>query len=252
MILEASAKGEGNKESIEALLRIPPGLENVSPHQLNSLHPKAKDELRRGIVMEAMKNNLLPFEGKRVHRKSKTQTMSFVELGRVMCSQWKEVDSITESIFYHLAEQGKVLHRERLAQDKFGSVTHTVIDSSVSKNTRDRVSKRVQVKTEQTTSGSNLLVHPHSRSSEPIFLLSNVDLPTMIPCVSPSTSSGESSDEEVTLPFTELLDDEAISLDLVSSIEGTRGSALFGEHAFESVLQGLGDNIIWGDDSSFC
>jgi len=79
---------------------------------LRALHPKDIFAISRDIITHELKDNLLPFEGKRSHRKTHG-ALGFVEMNRVMCSQWKTLDASIKSVFQELADQGKLLYQEK-------------------------------------------------------------------------------------------------------------------------------------------
>ncbi|KAL3801217.1 hypothetical protein HJC23_012617 [Cyclotella cryptica] len=116
-ILQLCSIGSGDKDTIQRLVAAVPGLENMSPSELRLLHPKDMYIVSRSIIRKEMKENLLPFEGKRAHRKTHGM-MDFVEMSRMMCNQWKVVDESIKCIFQELAEEGKQLYRERLSEYK--------------------------------------------------------------------------------------------------------------------------------------
>jgi hypothetical protein len=111
------SSGKADKESILKLIAVAPGFEDISPDDFVKLNPKDAFAIRRGIVRKEMLGNLLPFEGRRPHRK-RHGMMSFIEMSRAMCDHWKAVDERTKGIFHELAEEGKKLHRERLVACK--------------------------------------------------------------------------------------------------------------------------------------
>ena len=117
VILNASPRINGDQDKIRKIVNLMPGLENVSSLELNTLHPNEIHTICRDNIREKMKENLLPFEGKRLHRKTHGM-MNFVEMGRMMCDQWKDVDSSIKAIFQELAEEGKRLYQRRLLERK--------------------------------------------------------------------------------------------------------------------------------------
>jgi hypothetical protein len=117
-----------DKAAILKLVRAIPGLEDMSSSELNLLHPQDIFHTSRDIVRREMKDNLLPFEGKRVHRKTHPGMIEFIEMGRMMCAQWKLVDGPTKSIFTELAAEGKRLCRLRNSKN-----VETATSSSSSK-----------------------------------------------------------------------------------------------------------------------
>lgn len=111
-IVQASSTQSITKSAILKLVRAVPGLEDYSHSELKLFNPKDVYATSRDIVRQELQGNLLPSEGKRLHRKSHG-AIEFVEMGRMMCDQWKLVDEPIKKIFKELAEEGKKLHRER-------------------------------------------------------------------------------------------------------------------------------------------
>ncbi|KAL3765013.1 hypothetical protein ACHAWO_001975 [Cyclotella atomus] len=111
-IIEAISTSSGSlgKTDILQVVQAVPGLEDMSSCELNRLHSNDIYLKSRDIVRREMRGRLLPFEGKRSHRKTHPGMIEFLEMGRMMCDQWKLVDEPTKSIFKELAEEGKRLH----------------------------------------------------------------------------------------------------------------------------------------------
>lgn len=116
-ILHSCSISNCDKDTIRKLVAAVPGLENMSPLELRLLHPNDVYVISRDIIRKEMQESLLPFEGKRAHRKTHGM-MEFVEMSRMMCNQWKVVDNPIKRIFQELAEEGKRLYRERLSEYK--------------------------------------------------------------------------------------------------------------------------------------
>jgi hypothetical protein len=135
VILNASSSIKGDEDKIRKLVDVVPGLENVPSSVLYALDPNEIYTLSRDNIREGMKDNLLPFEGKRSHRK-KHGMMNFVEMGRMMCDQWKNVDNSIKDIFQELAEEGKRLYHRRLLEykkmmnDQYNSGAHCAIKNN--------------------------------------------------------------------------------------------------------------------------
>ena len=125
-IIQASSSGINDESSILELVQTTPGLENMSIFELERMHPREMHALRRNIVRQELQDKLLPFDGKRAHRKI-PGTMAFAEMSRLMCDEWKLVDESTRSIFEELAEDGKRLHKERSLELKSTIVTHGAV-----------------------------------------------------------------------------------------------------------------------------
>lgn len=116
--LQANSSGNVDKETILKIIAAVPGLEYLSDSELRQLHPKEVHVLSRDIIRKEMQDNLLPFQGKRRHRKTHGM-MEFVEMSKAMCNHWKQVDQATENIFRELADEGKMLcHHRSLKADE--------------------------------------------------------------------------------------------------------------------------------------
>ncbi|KAL7505526.1 hypothetical protein ACHAXN_002997 [Cyclotella atomus] len=114
----STSNGSLGKAAVLKLVRAIPGLEDMSSSELKLLHPKEKYARSRDIVRREMRDRLLPFEGKRSHRKTHPGMIEFLEMSRMMCDQWKLVDGLTKTIFKELAEEGKRQHRQRNSKDE--------------------------------------------------------------------------------------------------------------------------------------
>eukprot|EP00956_Cyclotella_meneghiniana_P020816 scaffold37211_cov47-Cyclotella_meneghiniana.AAC.1 len=138
-IIQASSSGINDRSSILQLVKAKPGLEDTPAVELERMHPSEMHAISRGIVRQELQDKLLPFDGKRVHRKI-PGTMGFAEMSRLMCNEWKLVDESTKSIFEELAEDGKRLHKERSLESSSRVVTHVTVrgDDFPSLNLIDR------------------------------------------------------------------------------------------------------------------
>jgi hypothetical protein len=117
-ILQAFRDGDDNRDDVVMkLIAAAPGLEDLTPSQLRAISPKDAYAISRGVIREELQGNLLPFESKRSHRKTHG-AMSFLEMGQMMCDQWKLVDSSTNAIFEELADEGKKHYRQRFSEYK--------------------------------------------------------------------------------------------------------------------------------------
>ena len=138
-IIQASSSGINDRSSILQLVKAKPGLEARPAVELERMHPSEMYAISRGIVRQELQDKLLPFDGKRAHRKI-PGTMGFAEMSRLMCDEWKLVDESTKSIFEELAEDGKRLHKERSLESSSSVVTHVTVrgDDFPSLNLIDR------------------------------------------------------------------------------------------------------------------
>eukprot|EP00956_Cyclotella_meneghiniana_P035080 scaffold111178_cov50-Cyclotella_meneghiniana.AAC.1 len=90
-IIQASSSGINDRASILKLMNAKPGLEDTSAVELERMNPSEMHAISRGIVRQEMQDKLLPFDGKRSHRKI-PGTMGFADMSRLMCDEWKLVD----------------------------------------------------------------------------------------------------------------------------------------------------------------
>jgi len=125
-IIQASSSGINDRSSILQLVKAKPGLEDTPAVELERMNPSEMHAISRGIVRQEMQDKLLPFDGKRSHRKI-PGTMGFADMSRLMCDEWKLVDESTKSIFEELAEDGKRLHKERSLESSSRIVTHVTV-----------------------------------------------------------------------------------------------------------------------------
>eukprot|EP00956_Cyclotella_meneghiniana_P027826 scaffold63419_cov52-Cyclotella_meneghiniana.AAC.4 len=115
-IIQASSSGISSRSSILKLVRSVPGLENRTTFALELMLPQEKHALGRAAVRQEMRDKLLPFEGKRAHRKT-PGTMAFADMSRMMYDEWKLLDESSKSIFVELAEDGKKEYREQRSSE---------------------------------------------------------------------------------------------------------------------------------------
>lgn len=119
------------KETVTKLIMALPGLEeyhsiNDSINDLSSDSMKDVNDLRRTDIRTALMNNLSADDApsKRSHRKSgKGSALSFLEMNKMMCTSWAQVDEFAKNIFRELADEGRALHKKRVADynSKYGA-----------------------------------------------------------------------------------------------------------------------------------
>ena len=109
--------GSKNKESVQRLITSIPGLESYTPETLSTLSPTKRNEISRTEIRKVLVNNLSPNESTRdrLHRKSHG-CMSFIEMSKIMSTSWKSIDEYTKSVFEELAQEGRVVQQERVAE----------------------------------------------------------------------------------------------------------------------------------------
>ena len=122
-ILEALASDGSavDKDAITRLITTAPGLENHHPTDadaspdIDMLGALRTRNIRRDLEpnMEARDTDT------RLHRKDKGSmngAMSFVELGKLMNTSWKECDEFAKTVFKELAEEGRERYRHRVKE----------------------------------------------------------------------------------------------------------------------------------------
>jgi len=122
--LPRSDDDDSYKEAVTKLIMALPGLEeyhsiNDSINDLSSDSMKDVNDLRRTDIRTALMNNLSADDApsKRSHRKSgKGSALSFLEMNKMMCTSWAQVDEFAKNIFRELADEGRALHKKRVAE----------------------------------------------------------------------------------------------------------------------------------------
>mmetsp|Transcript_20585 Transcript_20585/g.44647 ORF Transcript_20585/g.44647 Transcript_20585/m.44647 type:complete len:507 (+) Transcript_20585:50-1570(+) len=120
-VLKALAAGAdaSDKDTICELITVVPGLEHYLPTTSASkiASPDVLEPLRRNTIRKELEQNLEPRDTKtRAHRKNKgamNGSMSFVEMGKIMNTSWKNCDPFAKSVFNELAEEGRARYRQR-------------------------------------------------------------------------------------------------------------------------------------------
>jgi len=114
-ILKAHNDGDESKETIVRLINAIPGLEDY-PSVACTLSSEHVRELCRAEIRSALEQNLAPNETReRVHRKSHG-CMTFIEMSKIMCDSWKAIDGYTKTVFEELAEEGRKIYHQRVAE----------------------------------------------------------------------------------------------------------------------------------------
>ena len=117
-ILEAHANNgdDESTDTIHQLIMAVPGLENYPAIDGESAlsSPELKVH-RRHVIRSALLDNLVPTQTKRSHRKSHG-AMNFLEMNKIMCASWKNIDDYSLSVFEELAEEGRGIYKERMVE----------------------------------------------------------------------------------------------------------------------------------------
>ena len=115
-IIQARSSGISNRSSILQVVQTLPGLENNPTFAVGGMLPQEKHALSRAAVRQELQDKLLPFDGKRAHRKT-PGVLAFADMSRMMYGEWKLLNEFSKSIFIELAEEGKKLHREQRSSE---------------------------------------------------------------------------------------------------------------------------------------
>ena len=117
--------------SSELIITEPTYLEEILAHstfqesyQLLIIHsfnrnplPPSPQLICRTEIRNTLKDNMAPNDdSKRLHRKSQNGCLSFVEMGKLMAASWKAIDSFSKSVFEELAQEGRIIHKELVAE----------------------------------------------------------------------------------------------------------------------------------------
>ena len=109
------------KEDVHKILWATAGLEEVTITHQQQQQPPLSNEinmLRRTKIREALKDKILPTNnGRRRHRKSANSCgISFSEMGKLMTTCWKRVDSFAKAVFEELSEEGRQIYRIQMKE----------------------------------------------------------------------------------------------------------------------------------------
>lgn len=116
-ILEAFKNGgEDSKEVIDHLIMAVPGLEDVPSSIVTNMTPEQVQELRRSEIRSALQESLTPKDTRnRRHRKSHG-ALNFLEMNKVVVAGWRLVDEFARSVFEELANEGRRMYHQRVAE----------------------------------------------------------------------------------------------------------------------------------------
>jgi hypothetical protein len=118
LVLE-KAGDDPSKEDVHKILSATAGLEEETLQTIVHQQPPFSDEinmLRRTKIREVLKDKILPINnGRRRHRKSENSCgISFSEMGNLMTTYWKGVDSYGREVFEELSEEGRQIYRVQM------------------------------------------------------------------------------------------------------------------------------------------
>ncbi|KAL7491020.1 hypothetical protein ACHAWT_000491 [Skeletonema menzelii] len=112
-----------SKEDVLKILSSIVGLEGNSALESTDQQPPFSDEinaLRRSRIREALKDKILPTARKAVRRRHRkaanSMGISFTELGKLMTTYWKGVDSFGKEIFDELSGEGRQIYRDTMEE----------------------------------------------------------------------------------------------------------------------------------------
>ena len=143
-----------SREDVLKILSASAGMEEEANQQ-----PPFSDEintLRRYRIREALKDKILPTDnGRRRHRKAANSLgISFSEMGKLMTTSWKDVDSFAKGVFEELSTEGRRIYFEEM--NKFNKLNSKEPNS---KSAPDNAQTNNTVETSEKESVS--LLSPH-------------------------------------------------------------------------------------------
>lgn len=149
------------------MIEATPGLEDKTKSDMTMLHPKDVVAICRNIIRREMEDKLLPFEGRRKHRKTHGM-LKFLEMSQMMCAQWKLVDESIKTIFQELADESKRLYRERLSE--YESEKREVINEEKQERVASPVCQDVEIDNDSVVKMlSSLDTHSQDTTSDNFF-----------------------------------------------------------------------------------
>ena len=112
--------GNVKRDDITKIVQASPGQEECYPPAPHDASPEEINELRKRNIRNDMESNLSPREtSTRRHRKNTSAInggMGFLELGKLMNESWQNCDDFAKSVFSELADEGRELYKQRLAE----------------------------------------------------------------------------------------------------------------------------------------
>ena len=112
--------GNVKRDDITKIVQASPGHEDCYPPAPHDASPEEINELRKRNIRNDMESNLSPREtSTRRHRKNTSAInggMGFLELGKLMNVSWQNCDDFAKSVFSELADEGRELYKQRLAE----------------------------------------------------------------------------------------------------------------------------------------
>lgn len=119
-ILEACTEGDIDRADAESVVRSTPGLENVSHDAIMVLPEAELEKFRSDRIRAELEDKLTPKEAEEIKARSHRKTnfkhgLSFLEMTKIISSSWKECDALSKKIFEDLAEDGRCIRQQLLA-----------------------------------------------------------------------------------------------------------------------------------------
>ena len=112
--------GNVKRDDITKIVQASPGQEECYPPAPHDASQEEINELRKRNIRNDMESNLSPREtSTRRHRKNTSAInggMGFLELGKLMNVTWQNCDDFAKSVFSELADEGRELYKQRLAE----------------------------------------------------------------------------------------------------------------------------------------
>ena len=119
--LLASSNDDVDKDDVRCLIETPPGLEEY--YNYNTL-PDTRYASSTQVEVDALRchricvelKNFQARDTKRSHRKSMNGIFTFVELGKVMQTGWKECDDVAKAVFNRISEESREVYRQQMKE----------------------------------------------------------------------------------------------------------------------------------------
>ena len=118
-LLASSNADDVDKDAIRCLIMTAPGLEEYY-NTLDTTYAASTqaevDALRRHRICYELNNLQARDHTKRLHRKSMNGIFTFVELGKVMQTGWKDCDDVAKAVFNKLSEESREVYRQQMKE----------------------------------------------------------------------------------------------------------------------------------------
>jgi len=168
-VLKALAAGS-DKGTISSLVMAPPGLEHYSAREQGMTSHAGLNAHRRETIRKELEQNLEPRDNKaRAHRKNQGAMnghFSFVELGKIMNSSWKNCDEYAKLVFNELAEEGRNRYRLRLKDfNALSKNSENAKTTSMDEKKSTKIKKKLPIKKRIAVKASSACLPPKDGAS---------------------------------------------------------------------------------------